>query len=111
MRIFNRKITVKTKYFLILPFIIPILSLIGRFGIDNDFWFTINQGKYILENGFPTTVINTIHQGLTFLYQSSGTGVLFYLIYSILGNYGIMIFTLIMLELIVYFYYKLCMLV
>ena len=100
-----------SKYIWFLPFLMPIFLFVGKFSIDNDFWFTINQGKYILENGFPTTVINTIHQGLTFLYQSSGTGVLFYLIYSILGNYGIMIFTLIMLELIVYFYYKLCMLV
>ena len=98
------------KYILFLPFSVPIALLIGKFGIDNDFWFTINQGRYVLSNGFPTTVINVIHD-LPFVYQSSGSGVLFYLIYNYLGNYGIMIMTLILLELISYFYYKLCLLV
>ncbi len=111
MRIFNRKITVKTKYFLILPFIIPILSLIGRFGIDNDFWFTINQGRYVLENGFPTNVIGTIHEGLSFIYQSYGTGILFYLIYKWFGEIGIIILITLLVELIIYIFYKLCLLI
>ena len=108
----NNKTKTKTdfsKYLLFLPFFIPIAIFIGKFTYDNDFWFTINQGRYVLENGFPTTVINTIHEGMSFLYQSSGSGILFYLFYHYLGNYGAMILTLITLELIVYFYYKLCM--
>ena len=96
------------KYILFLLFLIPIALFIGSFGIDNDFWFTINQGRYVLSNGFPTTVINVIHD-LPFVYQSSGSGVLFYLIYNYLGNAGIMILTLGLLELITYFYYKLCL--
>ena len=99
------------KYLLFLPFFVPIALFIGKFAIDNDFWFTINQGKYVIENGLPDTVINVIHEGLAFLYQSSGTGILFYLVYNYLGNIGIMFMTLIMLELIAYFYYKLCLLV
>ncbi len=96
------------KFILFLPFFIPIALFIGKFAIDNDFWFTINQGRYVLSNGFPTTVINVIHD-LPFVYQSSGSGVLFYLIYNYLGNAGIMVLTLAILELITYFYYKLCL--
>ena len=33
--------------------------------IDNDFWFLINQGRYIIENGFPTVEPFTIHYNST----------------------------------------------
>ena len=99
------------KFILFIPFVVPIALFIGKFMYDNDFWFTINQGRYILENGFPDTVINTIHEGLPFVYQSWGSGILFYLIYHYIGNYGIILLTLIVLELTTYFYYKLCVLV
>ena len=66
-------------YFILL---IPFFRMIN-IQYDNDFWFTINQGRYVLQNGFPNTVISTIHEGLPFVYQSSGTGVLFYLIYDL----------------------------
>ena len=69
-----------------LPFLIPFALFAGKYLYDNDFWFTINQGRYILNNGFPTTVISTIHEGLSFVYQSWGTGTLFYLAYLDLEN-------------------------
>ena len=37
--------------------------------IDNDFWFLINQGRYIIENGFPTVEPFTIHNNLSFIIQ------------------------------------------
>ena len=53
-----------------------------NFTIDNDFWFTIAEGKYVLKNGFPHTVPFTIYNNLDFIYQSWGTGVIFYLIHK-----------------------------
>ena len=41
--------------------LIPILRYVFPFTFDNDFWFTINQGRYILENSFPIKAIGTIH--------------------------------------------------
>ena len=53
-----------------------------NFTIDNDFWFTVAEGKYVLKNGFPHTVPFTIYNNLEFIYQSWGTGVIFYLIHT-----------------------------
>ena len=111
MKIFNKKVKIQTEYFLIIPFLLPLLYLIGNYTIDNDFWFTINQGRYVINNSFPYTVISTIHSGLSFIYQSWGTGTLYYLIYKYLGNIGIIIFATLIIEAIIYFFYKLCLLV
>ena len=102
--------TSKFNYFLLL--IIPILFFVTHnFTIDNDFWFTIAEGKYVLQNGFPHTVPFTIYNNLDFVYQSWGTGVIFYLIHKYFGLYGMLFFVAIILIIITYFYYKLCMLV
>ena len=48
--------------------LIPFFNLVINFVFDNDFWFTINQGRYVIENGFPIKAINSIHD-IDFLYQ------------------------------------------
>ena len=80
------------------------------FTYDNDFWFTINQGRYILNNSFPTVAINSIHN-INFIYQSWGTGVVFYTFYNYLGVYGIASLIVIVGLLTGYFFYKLCFVV
>ena len=106
----NVKKTSKFNYFIL--FIIPILFFVmENFTIDNDFWFTIAEGKYVLQNGFPHTVPFTIYNNLDFIYQSWGTGVIFYLINKYFGLYGMLFFVIIILTIITYFYHKLCMLV
>ncbi|MBP5683912.1 MAG: hypothetical protein J6X02_01480 [Bacilli bacterium] len=95
-------------YLKVLLFLIPIVALLFNFKFDNDFWFTINQGRYILNNGFPNTVISTIHEGLNFVYQSYGTGIIFYLVYKYFGSIGMMILLILLAETISYFFYKLC---
>ena len=102
--------TSKFNYFIL--FIIPILFFVmENFTMDNDFWFTIAEGKYVLKKGFPHTVPFTIYNNLDFIYQSWGTGVIFYLIHKYFGLYGMLFFVIIILIIITYFYYKLCMLV
>ena len=110
-----KEVTTVTKtsgfnYFIL--FIIPILFFVmENFTIDNDFWFTIAEGKYVLQNGFPHTVPFTIYNNLDFIYQSWGTGVIFYLINKYFCLYGMLFFVIIILTIITYFYHKLCMLV
>ena len=90
--------------------ILMVFFRLLNFRYDNDFWFTINQGRYVIEHSFPRVAINSIHN-IDFLYQSWGTGTLFYLIYNYLGLYG-MIFLIICVSLLtLYFFYKLCFLV
>ena len=81
--------TSKFNYFIL--FIIPILFFVmENFVIDNDFWFTIAEGKYVLKKGFPHTVPFTIYNNLDFIYQSWGTGVIFYLIHKYFGLYALL---------------------
>jgi hypothetical protein len=94
-------------YQYIYAILLIIAIKIGLFSYDNDFWFTINQGKYVLENGFPTKAIYSIHN-IPFLYQSWGTGTLFYLIYNKLGYIGMILLLAIVGILTSYFFYKLC---
>ena len=90
--------------------IITLFCRLITFNFDNDFWFTINEGRYVLNNGFPTKAINSLHN-IDFLYQSWGTGTLFYSIYHNLGYIGIIILLIIIGLLTAYFFYKLCLLV
>lgn len=100
-----KKIPILNIYNLLL--LCPFLRIVTNPSYDNDFWFTINQGRYIIEHGFPYKAINIIHD-LPFIYQSWGSGVLFYLIYNYLGQIGIIFLIVFIGWATSYFYYKLC---
>ena len=99
----------KLQYILVLFSISIIVFFSHHLNFDNDFWFTIAQGRYIVKNGFPHTVLFTIYDNFDFVYQSWMSGVLFYKVYSLFGNYGIVGLVLIIDFLITFFYFKLCM--
>ena len=100
----------KIKFKYIILFLIPILFFIQyNLRIDNDFWFTIKEGEYVINNGFPNVVPFTIYDNLNFIYQSYGAGVIFSFIYKLLGTYGILFFVIFILIMMIYFYYRLCM--
>lgn len=93
-------------------FFIPILVAISRvLFLDNDFWFLVNTGKYIVHHGFPTVEPFTIHQNFSFIVQQWLTDVIYYYIHLYLGGWGIVIFTMIQFLLILFICYKLCILV
>lgn len=99
----------KIKFKYIILFLIPILFFIQyNLRIDNDFWFTIKEGEYVINNGFPNVVPFTIYDNLNFIYQSYGAGVIFSFIYKLLGTYGILFFVIFILIIMTYFYYRLC---
>lgn len=76
----------------------------------NDIWFLLNHGKYVLNNGFPSIEPFTIHQNFSFVMQQWLSSVIFYLSYSLLGKYGLLILTLLVTGYIIFISYKLCML-
>ena len=103
-----KKLKIGSIYLKTILFLLPFIAIMTDFHFDNDFWFTINQDRYILSNGFPHEVIGTVHHGLSFIYQSYGTGLLFYLIYNTFGKIGIMLLLITIVQLTSYFFYKLC---
>ena len=98
------------KYIRYLSFFIPFLVVVF-FSPDNDIWFLLNHGKYVISNGIPTIEPFSLHQGFSFVMQQWLTSVVFYSVYSVFKQYGLIILVIITLALFMYFVYKLCLLV
>lgn len=95
----------------LLYFFIPIyLCLIVDISKENDIWFLLNHGKYVVEHGFPTIEPFSMHHGFSFVMQQWLSAVIFYLSYTVLGKYGLLLVVNIVNLLILWFTYKLCIL-
>lgn len=92
--------------FLIIPIFIGLLTSTS---FDNDIWFLINTGRYILNHGFPTIDPFTIHEGLQLVIQQWIPDVIFYEIYHFFGKIGLYLFTNFVNIYIVFITYKLLM--
>lgn len=101
-----------SKMVIVILLLLPILlNFDTKFKLNNDFWFLINTGKYIINNGIPHIEPFTIHSNLTFVVQQWLTDIIFYFIYSKFNIYGMYIFTITMELLIIYLMYKVCLLI
>ena len=99
-----------SKKMLFLYFNIPLILVLFWRVEYNDIWFLLNHGKYVLNNGFPSIEPFTIHQNFSFVMQQWLSSVIFYLSYSLLGKYGLLLLTLLVTGYIIFISYKLCML-
>lgn len=101
---------IKEKDRLPLLFIIflPCFFVIFK-SLDNDIWFLLSHGRYVLENGFPHVEPFTIHQNFHFVMQQWLSSVIFWVVYSGLGDIGVKLLTMVCYALIVFIIYKLCM--
>ena len=99
-----------SKKMLFLYFNIPLILVLFWRVEYNDIWFLLNHGKYVLNNGFSSIEPFTIHQNFSFVMQQWLSSVIFYLSYSLLGKYGLLLLTLLVTGYIIFISYKLCML-
>ena len=79
--------------------------------LDNDIWFLLNHGRYVLANGIPHIEPFTIHQGFHFVMQQWLSASIFWLSYSGLGAMGVKLVVMFCYIALVFFIYKICMLV
>lgn len=61
--------------------------------LDNDIYFLLNHGRYVVEQGIPTTEPFTIHEGFSFLMQQWLAAVIFWEIYTLAGATGLVAIT------------------
>lgn len=94
--------------FLIIPIFIGILCSLD---LDNDTWFILNYGRYIINHGFPTIDPFTIHEGLNLVIQQWSTDIIFYTAYEHLGKIGLYLIVNLVNIYIIFITYKLLMLV
>lgn len=93
-------------YFL---FLIPIIfSLCQNVIFDNDIWFLLNSGRYVLENGIPTIEPFTIHTNMSFIMPQWLSALIFWIIYNKLGKIFLYLFIVTIGICIFIVFYKLC---
>jgi len=75
--------------------------------IDNDGWFLLNHGRYVLEYGIPYVEPFTIHENFSFVMQQCLSSLIFWEIYKYFGIDGLIIFLYPMGALTIYAIYRL----
>lgn len=88
---------------------VPLLMI--SFELDNDIWFLLNSGRYVMQNGFPFTEPFSIHEGMSFVMQQWLSAVIFWLCYSVFGKVCLLIVVALTFAAIIFILYRLCMLV
>lgn len=111
--IINDFVRLKPPIFIVILFLsIPFVIFFQKeFKFDNDFWFLINTGKYIINKGIPHIEPFTIHSNLSFVAQQWLTDIIFYFIYNKFNIHGMYIFIIISNIIIVYLLYKISILI
>jgi len=78
----------QTRTLLIALMFLP--CLVVNLQLDNDIWFLLTSGRYVLQNCIPTIEPFTLHQGFSFLMQQWLSASIFWSIYSKLGAAGVL---------------------
>ena len=79
--------------------------------LDNDIYFLLNDGKYVMQYGIPHIEPFTMHTNMHFVMQQWLSSVIFWQLYHHFGVVGILSCVYVMAVLMMTVYYRLCMLV
>ena len=90
--------------FLVIPFV--TFCIVNRTP-DNDIWFLMANGRYVLGHGIPYVDTFTIHEGLNYVMQQWLSSVLFYGSFKLFGKFGLLGLMIIVYMLISIVYYNL----
>ena len=100
-----------TKYICFLYFFVPFfVCCVCNVFRGNDIWFLLKHGKYVLEYGIPRIEPFTMHSNFSFVMQQWLSSVIFYLVYVISKQYGLLLLIVFVNMLTLFILYKLCML-
>ena len=81
-----------TAVLILLIIAIPLAVFLIR-DLDNDTWFMLNHGRYIMKNGlYPQYEPFTVHEGMEFTFQKWLSCIMFWLIYNYLGKTALKLF-------------------
>jgi hypothetical protein len=84
--------------------------LIGfEWSLNNDLWFLLASGKYVLERGIPHIEPLTLHEGLSFVMQQWLTSVIFRLIWDLGGKLLLLGFIFLLAALFIFIFWRLCL--
>ena len=81
------------------------------YNLNNDIYFILKGGRYVLEHGIPHIEPFTMHEGLHFVMQQWLTGVLFFKIHDLFGSEGLFALIFIVDIAMITLFYRLCLLI
>ena len=84
------------------------LTALKHWGFDNDAWFILNCGRYVVETGtIPHEEFATIHEGLHYVMGQWLTAVIFWKVYSNFGADGLLFLVWLAGFILIFIYFKL----
>lgn len=98
---------IKNNYFYLLLLIPIIIFIIHNVWLDNDIWFILNSGKYVINNGIPHFEPFTIHRNLSFVMQQWLSATIFWTVWHYLGKKALYTFIILIGILLTILLYKL----
>lgn len=85
------------------------MTMLKYWGIDNDGWFLLNCGRYVVETGIiPHTEFATMHEGFDYVMHQWLTAVLFWEVYSKFGADALISLAWLIGFVLMFVYYRLC---
>lgn len=88
-----------------------LITLLGIGKIDNDIYFLLNTGRYLVENGFTSFEPFTIHSGLVYQIQQWFSCIIFWKTYSLGGYTALLVLVGVVSIINIFVVYRLCLLV
>ena len=86
------------------------LTIFKYWVLDNDTWFILNCGRYVVETGtIPHVEFASIHEGLHYVMEQWLAAVLFWKIYINFGADGLIFFSWAVGFTLMFVYFKLCL--
>ena len=90
---------------------LPIAVILTIFkGLDNDLWYLLSEGRYIIQHGIYHTDVMSMHEGFDIVVQNWLSAVIFWITYAFLGSKGIFFMVFIVNIVICFLLYQICML-
>ena len=93
---------------ILLMFVISLVTFIECGKIDNDTWYILNEGRYILEHGIYHIDPISMHEGFHIIVQNYLSAIIFYVIFNVFKETGLLIMVLLCNLVIFYLLYKIC---
>ena len=101
-----------SKWVYVLMFSVPLLFITMLFfSLDNDIWYLLSEGRYIVQHGIYYIDPLSMHEGLQVVVQNWLSASIFWVIYSAFGEMGLFTTVLICNVFICLLLYKICMLI
>lgn len=86
------------------------VTILKTWQLDNDTWFILNCGRYVVETGtIPHIEFATMHENLHYVMEQWLTAAIFWKIFSNFGADGLIFFTWLTGFILMLVYFKLCL--